>query len=207
LYISSESSSELEFDNVPETSPKSDTSPEQFNPTCDDTELAIVATSAQQSDYEADVQFDFDKMEFFEFQMPQPFIFDLDFGPLIHRLPSSVRSAGFYFDHHRERINGCYYYSYYDYQQLFTKGLLTLADESNAVYYGLIAFSALIYSLRIDPTARHAAYCFYSLAVKELRSLLDKPMDVKLQRSAQCNCRLFMYISFEAGFLMVAICA
>ena len=52
-----------------------------------------------------------------------------------------------------------------------------MAEESTALYFGLVAYSALIHSLRFDPSSRHAAYGFYSLTVQELRLLLDKPMD------------------------------
>lgn len=146
---------------------------------------------------ELEFQFDFEQPGFLEFRIPE--ISDVDFRTVIPRTPTSVRPSDFYFTFHRERINSHYYYSYYDYQQLFTKGLLAMAEESNAVYFGLIAFSALIYSLKIDPTARHAAYRFYSFTVTELRSLIDKPMDGKeCQIATVCAMQLS---SFDVHFL------
>jgi len=192
---SSESGFEFEFDNVenvPETS-QSETSPEQCNALSEDSEKALVRTpGAEQVEFgtESFDQFEFgtepfeligsEQFEFFSSGILSPEITPMSFETtLIPRSPSSTRHATteFYLAYHRERINGYYYYSYYDYGQLFTKGLFTMAEESNALYFGLIAFSAFIYSIRIDPSARHVAYGFYSLTVQELRLLLDKPMD------------------------------
>jgi hypothetical protein len=121
-----------------------------------------------------------EQFEFFSSGILSPEITPMSFETtLIPRSPSCARhpTTEFYLAYHRERINGYYYYSYYDYGQLFTKGLFTMAEEFNALYFGLVAYSALIYSFRFDPSARHAAYGFYSLTVQELRLLLDKPMD------------------------------
>ena len=121
-----------------------------------------------------------EQFEFFLF--PRfPDMSDVVETTLIPRSLSSIRhpTPDYFWMFHRENINGCYYYSYYDYGQLFTRGLFAIAEESNALYFGLVAFSALIYSLRIDSTVRHTAFRFYALTVQELRLLLDKPMDQK----------------------------
>jgi hypothetical protein len=211
---SSESISEFEFDdseNVPETSPKSETSPEHCDAPSEDSEIVIVRTpGAEQVEFGTE-SFEFGREQFdlgtvplefietepfdvFSFGILSPEITPMSFETtLIPRSPSSTRhpTTEFYLAYHRQCINGYYYYSYYDYGQLFTKGLLAMAEQSNALYFGLIAFSALIYALRIDPTARHAAYGFYTLTVQELRLLLDQPMDrVECQIATVCAMQL-----------------
>jgi len=48
-----------------------------------------------------------------------------------------------------------------------------MAQQYAALQHALIAFSALIYSFKVDRSARHYAFFHYSRALKELQNLLN----------------------------------
>ena len=94
----------------------------------------------------------------------------------IPRSPKSTRyyTIDYYLNYHREAINEYHYYSYYDYGRLFTKGLFAMAQQSDALQFGMAAMSALIYYHRLDTQVKPVAFGLYSLALRELQELLDK---------------------------------
>lgn len=69
---------------------------------------------------------------------------------------------------------------YFDYRKLCTMTLLAMAEVSDTLRHAVVAFSALIYSMKVDRAAREQAFLYYAIALKQLRSLLDKsPMTVE----------------------------
>lgn len=95
----------------------------------------------------------------------------------IPRSPRSNKpqSVQFFLKFHQETITAAHYFRFYDYQQLSTKLLLEMAEQSDALRHAMVAFSALIYSLKINRVSREIAFFYYSVALRDLRSLLDKP--------------------------------
>ena len=81
----------------------------------------------------------------------------------------------FLLNFHRETIFEAHYFRYYDYNKLHTKVLFAMAEELDSMRHALVAFSALIYSIKIHPDARVIAFMYYAKALQELRALLDKP--------------------------------
>ena len=75
---------------------------------------------------------------------------------------------------HRTTVTESHYFLYFDYRKLCTHTLLAMAEESEALRNSVVAFSALIYSIKVDPSARQQALSFYAVALKELRDLLDR---------------------------------
>jgi hypothetical protein len=104
----------------------------------------------------------------------------------ITAIPRSLSPKGsrtldslFYLQYHREAISEAHYFRSYDYNKFCTKTIFTMAEESDAMRYALIAFSALIYSIKIHPPARVDAFLYYAMALRELHQLLGKePMEL-----------------------------
>jgi hypothetical protein len=95
-------------------------------------------------------------------------------------LPRSPRSnksqlVQFFLKYHQMAISAAHYFRFYDYQQLSTKLLPGMADQSDALRHAMVAFSAFIYSMKVERAAREVAFLYYSVALRDLRSLLDKP--------------------------------
>jgi hypothetical protein len=85
----------------------------------------------------------------------------------------------FYLQYHREAISEAHYFRWYDYNKFCTKTIFTMAEESDAMRHALVAFSALIYSIKIYPPARVDAFLYYARALRELHDLLGKaPMEL-----------------------------
>ena len=80
----------------------------------------------------------------------------------------------FFLKYHRETISECHYLCYYDYPKLFTKTLFALAEHCDALRHGMVAFSALIYSVKIDSSAREQAFVYYGVSLQQFRLLLEK---------------------------------
>lgn len=94
----------------------------------------------------------------------------------IPRAPNSIRcpSVQFFLAFHRETITESYYFRYYDYPKFCTSTLLVMAENSDALQHALVAFSALVYSTKMDRTPREQAFLYYSMALRQLRALLDE---------------------------------
>lgn len=82
----------------------------------------------------------------------------------------------FFLNFHRETITEAHYFRYYDYNKLHTKVLFAMAEELDAMRHALVAFSALIYSIKIHSDARVISFIYYAMALQELHALLNKPL-------------------------------
>ena len=51
---------------------------------------------------------------------------------------------------------------------------MVMIEQSNALRDAVVAFSALIYSMKIDRSARVLAFLYYTSALQQLRVLLDQ---------------------------------
>ena len=49
-----------------------------------------------------------------------------------------------------------------------------MVEQSNALCDAVVAFSALVYSMKIDHSARVQAFLYYTSALQQLRVLLDQ---------------------------------
>lgn len=78
-----------------------------------------------------------------------------------------------YLQFHRERIIAAHYFWHYDYHEFCTKTILQLAENSVTLHHAVVAFSALIYSVKFDYSpARDYALAYYHWALKSFQILL-----------------------------------
>ena len=80
----------------------------------------------------------------------------------------------FFLKYHQETISVCHYLCYYDYTKLYTNTLFAIAEHCDALRHGMAAFSALIYSVKVDPSAREQAFLYYGVSLQQFRLLLEK---------------------------------
>lgn len=80
----------------------------------------------------------------------------------------------FFLRFHQENINEFHYFCYHDDQKFCTTTLMAMVQQSDALCNAVAAFSALIYSIRIDHFTRVQAFTYYALALQQLRVLLDQ---------------------------------
>ena len=104
--------------------------------------------------------------------------FDIDSPMPTYVVPRAPRSnqaqpIQFFLKFHRETITAAHYFRYYDLPELHTKWLPAMAEQCECLRHALVAFSALIYSIKTNPDAREVAFCYYAMALQELRSMLD----------------------------------
>jgi hypothetical protein len=80
--------------------------------------------------------------------------------PRIPRPPTSNRRrlVQVFLEFHRETVTYAHYFLFYDYPQLCQKLLFSMSDRFDSLRYAIAAFSALIYSVKIDLTAREKAF-------------------------------------------------
>ena len=102
----------------------------------------------------------------------------------IPRSPKSNRHhlVDYFLKYHLEAISPAHYFWYYDYIQLCRCWLPAMAVTSIALRHALIAFSALVYSIKVVDSAHQIAFFYYALALKELRVFLDGPLSPE-----ECN--------------------
>jgi hypothetical protein len=99
--------------------------------------------------------------------------------PMIHK-SNQDRSIDFFLRFHRENINEFHHFIYHDYHKFCTTTLMIMVEQSDALRDAVVAFSALIYSIKIDRSARVQAFLYYTLALRQLRIILDQDgMDVE----------------------------
>ena len=80
-----------------------------------------------------------------------------------------------YLQFHRERIIAAHYFWHYDYHEFCTKTILKLAENSVTLHHAVVAFSALIYSVKFYyPPARDYALAYYHWALKSFQILLPE---------------------------------
>ena len=74
----------------------------------------------------------------------------------IPREPQSNRPGPiqFFLQFHQNAVSHAHYFLYYDFQQLCKKLLFTIAEQFDALRFAMVAFSALIYSVKVDIAAR-----------------------------------------------------
>jgi hypothetical protein len=97
-------------------------------------------------------------------------------------IPQSISPHGtrsqpvqFFLQYHQETITEAHYLRWYDYSKLCTVIIFTLAETADALQHAMVAFSTLIYSIKVNHRAREMAFLYYSVALRQLRLLLDKP--------------------------------
>jgi Fungal specific transcription factor domain len=88
--------------------------------------------------------------------------------------PSHPESFNFFLDYYVHNVRQYHYFLYSDHEELATKGLLSMAESSDALRHAIVAFSALIYSMKVPGNWRHFAFAYYESALKGLRELLNK---------------------------------
>lgn len=94
--------------------------------------------------------------------------------PILYHPRSPVDETSLLFlQYHYESIIPAHYYRSYDLNLLCKRWLPSMAERYPALQHAMIAFSALIYSLKVDPSARPFAFVHYSLALKELQDILN----------------------------------
>ena len=106
--------------------------------------------------------------------------------PPIPRSPKSTRepSVEFYLFFHRQTIMEGHYFLCFDYNKFITTTLLAMAEESDALRHAVAGFSALIYSIKVDRTAREDAFENYAVSLKRLRIVLDQLFMTAAERQA-----------------------
>ena len=105
----------------------------------------------------------------------------------VPRAPGSPRdqSVQFFLHFHRQTIMESHYCLYFDYNKFITTTLLAMTERSSALRHAVVAFSALIYSIKGDRIAREQAFENYEISIQQLRVLLDRaPMTVEERQAA-----------------------
>ena len=127
-----------------------------------------------------------DRLSFYESLFPlapetPPSLYHCQHSPrpelsVIPRSPKSNQSQAieFFLKYHQREIVPALYFKMYDYQHFCKGSLPAMAAQSDALQHGLVSFSALIYSMKVNPAARYTAFYYYSVALKELCSLLNE---------------------------------
>lgn len=90
----------------------------------------------------------------------------------IPRPPKSNRSRSldYFLRFHRQYVTHAHYFLFYNHQQ----PIYVLLEVFEPLRYSVAAFSALVYSMKFDVTAREQAFLYYALALQELRRLLER---------------------------------
>src|SRR5947207_410363 len=114
----------------------------------------------------------------------QPFSSQPCFRPQTITIPRSPKSnrhylVDYFFKFHLEVISSAHYFMYFDYIQLCKCWLPAMAVPSIALQYAVVAFSALVHSMKFFSTARSFAFFYYGKALKELNRLLDGPLSAE----------------------------
>jgi hypothetical protein len=90
--------------------------------------------------------------------------------------PTRSRPVQFFLDYYQTNVNEFYYF---DYDKLRKNTLLALSEDCDALRHAVVAFSTLIYSMKVNSAARTLALLYYTIALKQLRDDLDKfPIDI-----------------------------
>jgi hypothetical protein len=82
----------------------------------------------------------------------------------------------FFFQFHQEKILPAHYFLWQDYDELISVYLPAMAAQSICLKYAFVAFSALVFSTKVQKRAREIAFFYYAVAVMELRLLLNYPL-------------------------------
>src|SRR5205814_7255425 len=125
--------------------------------------------------------------DYFDDLLFRPISPQLCFRPETITIPRSPKSnrhhlVDYFLKFHLEVISSAHYFLYYDYIQLCKCWLPAMAVPSIALQHAVVAFSALVYSIKSASTAQTFAFFYYGKALTELQLLLDGPLS-----SADCN--------------------
>jgi Fungal specific transcription factor domain len=117
----------------------------------------------------------FESSRFSKSPPPSPIILS------IPRSPKSVQNQStlFFQKFDRECITSAHYFAWHDYNQFYTKWLPAMAEEHIALQHARLAFSALIYSTKVDSRAKEIAFLYYAATLREFRLLLNTPLNQK----------------------------
>jgi len=87
--------------------------------------------------------------------------------------PKPARSGPvqFFLDYYQTNVNESYYF---DYVTMRKNTLLALSEDYDALRHAVVAFSALIYSMKVNSVATTPALLYYTIALKQLRADLEK---------------------------------
>ena len=102
----------------------------------------------------------------------------------IPRAPKSNQHqvVDYFMKFHQEALRPGHYFLWYDYNQLCKYWLPAMSVSSIALRHAVVAFSALVYSMKAVRTARQFAFFYYANSLKELRQLLDGSLSYE-----ECN--------------------
>ena len=93
----------------------------------------------------------------------------------IPRSPSiGDQSSRFFLSYHQREVCSGHYSQFYDHNNFFTVWLPAMAQECLALQHSLVAFSALVYSFKVNELLRPYAFLHYSSALRDLRSLVEQ---------------------------------
>ena len=79
----------------------------------------------------------------------------------------------FFLSYHRQNINNGHYFWYWDHYRFFKDGLLELSNQSDPLRYAIAAFSALIYSFKVDHQMKTFTFFFYAKALQQLQEVIN----------------------------------
>ena len=135
------------------------------------------------TDSEMDPRWPTDRLSFFESLFPlapetpplychNPPSPDLSLVPRSPK-PNEAQAIRFFLTYHERVVVPAHYFKWYDFHHFCKGWLLAMAEQSDPLRYGMVSFSALIYSMKVNLGARYTAFYYYAAALKELRLLLD----------------------------------
>jgi hypothetical protein len=102
---------------------------------------------------------------------------------------------------HQEKVTSAHYFAWFDYNQLYTNLLHAMAEDSLALQYAMVAFSALVYSAKVQRASDQMALHYYTLAIKELQPLLN---DIVHQKGEIALATALQLASFDVScFLQI----
>jgi len=75
----------------------------------------------------------------------------------------------YFLNFHQSHISRSHYFLNSDFSQICTNSLFTMARKSAGLRYAMAAFSALIYTIKVDPSSLESAFFYYQMAVRQFR--------------------------------------
>lgn len=90
--------------------------------------------------------------------------------------PHQCKAVRFFLNFHRETITSAHDFRWYDYPRLHTELIFAMGEESDALQYAICAFSALVYSVRVQQPIKELAFAFYAKALQQLRRSIDSSL-------------------------------
>ena len=125
--------------------------------------------------------------------------------------PQSTRTQAvqFFLNYHQRTITEAHYFRWHDLPKFSTKLIFSIAEESSALQHSLVAFSALIYSIKVHQGVRTFAFMYYAKALQELRLFLNETSmtltDCYVAVATALQLSSFDVDTKNQGFLIVAV--